>query len=308
MDNIQEPTNFPNGLTSYGLPVIGAGRVPVTNGQYYFVDGTNGNDGINGNSLAQPLKTIAAAIARAAVNDVILVMPGTYTESVTCSVAGVRIIGLASATNAVKWLAATDAVCLTISAANVEVAGFRFTAPVRSAGSPAAILLSNASYAHIHGNRFQGATGSYYAIYSPVCNSDNVIIEGNDFEYLNTATEGSAIYCLEAGGLSYSDWIISGNKFSSCIRAIYLNGRVCLISGNHIAQAGITSAGAVGTNVTTTKITLSGVSGTNSGANQVHGNYLGGTYSIAGGYITGASGDDWSGNFVIAGATTALPA
>lgn len=306
--NNQPYTNFPEGLTSLGVPLIGSGQVPVTSGNYWFVDGTNGNDGAGGQTLGEALATIGEAAARATINDVILVFPGTYTEAVSCSTAGVRFIAVGSATNSVKWQGATDATCLTLGAANMGVYGFRFTPPVRSAGTPAAVKLSSASYAKIVGNRFQGTTGSYYAIYSPVCNSDNVIIENNDFEYLNTATEGSAIYCLEAGGLSYSDWIIRGNKFSSCIRGIYLNGRVCLVSGNHIAQAGITAAGSVNTNVTTTKVNLSGVSGTSSGANQVHGNFFGGTYSIAGGYTPAASGDDWSGNYVVAGVTTALPA
>lgn len=302
-------TNYPEGLSSFGIPLVGSGQIPVTDGTYWFVDGTNGNDGNEGTSIDSALQTIAAAVNRAVAKDVVLVLPGTYTESVTADVSNLSIIGLGTATNSVRWLAATDAVCLTISgASNVEVSGFRFTPPARSAGTPAAISLSSAPYAHIHGNRFQGTTSSYYAIYSAVCNSDNVIIENNDFEYLNTATEGSAIYCIEAGGLSYSAWQIKNNKFSSCVRAIYLNGRVCLIAGNHISQAGITAAGAVNTNVTTTKISLSGVSGTNSGANQVHGNFLGGTYSIAGGYTPAASGDDWAGNFNIAGITAALPA
>lgn len=304
-----ETTNFPFGLTSYGIPLIGSSQqIPVTNGQYWFVDGTNGNDGATGHSMATALKTIGAANARVAANDVVLVFPGTYTESVSCTVSGVRFIAMSTTPNAVKWQGATDATCLTLGASNTGAYGFRFTPPVQSAGAPAAIKLSGANYAKIIGNRFQGATNSYYAIYSPTCDSDNVIIENNDFEYMNTATHGSAIYCVEAGGLSYSDWIIRGNKFSSCTRAIYLNGRVCLIADNHIAQAGITAAGAVNTNVTTTKINLQGATGTSSGANQVHGNYFGGTYSHAGGYTEGASGDDWSGNYLIAGLTTALPA
>ena len=43
--NNQPYTNFPEGLTSLGVPLIGSGQVPVTSGNYWFVDGTNGNDG-----------------------------------------------------------------------------------------------------------------------------------------------------------------------------------------------------------------------------------------------------------------------
>lgn len=258
-------------------------------------------------SYPRVFQTIAAAnsFAVSGRGDAILIMPGTYTESVVATAANVKFIGYGPK-NSVKWTAATDANCVTLSAGSQTVDNIKFTPPVRSAGSPAAIVLSGASYAVIKNCRFQGATGSYYAIYSPVCSSDNVTIENNDFEYMNTASVGAGIYCLEAGGLSYSDWIIKNNKFSSCVVACYLNGRVCLVQGNHFAQEGITAAGSVGS-VTTTKLTLAGVSGTNSGANLVHGNYFGGTYSHAGGYINGTTVDDWAGNYVIAGLTTALP-
>lgn len=304
---MNETTNFPEGVSSFGIPMIGSGNIPVTKGTYWFVNGATGNDGNTGIALNASLKTIAAAVTRAGVDDVILVLPGSYTDVVTITKAGVRLIALGTASNSVKWTSATDTISCTIAAANVEVAGFKFTPPAFTAGVPASIALSNAGYAHIHHNRFQGQTGSYYAIYSAVCNSDNVIIENNDFEYMNTASHGAGIWALEAGGLSYSDWQVKNNKFSSCVVGAYFNGRVALVQGNHFAQEGINASGAVAS-VTTTKLSLSGVSGTSSGANLVHGNYFGGTYSIAGGYIPGATVDDWAGNFNIAGVTAALPA
>lgn len=301
-----QTTNFPDGLSSFGAPVIGNGIVPITSGVYWFVDGVNGNDGAVGMSMNAPLKTIKAANAQAQANDVIIVLPGAYTDVITVTKSGLHIIAV-GALHSTSWTSVTDTIsCLISGASQVEIAGFYFKPPVYSAGAPASIQLANAPYANIHNNRFQGQTGSYYAIYSPVCNSDNVTIANNDFEYMNTASHGSGIYCIEAGGLSYSDWVIKGNKFSSCVTAVYLNGRVCLVQGNHFAQEGINASGSVAS-VTTTKLSLAGVSGTSSGANLVHGNYFGGTYSAAGGYIVGVTVDDWSGNYVIAGITTANP-
>lgn len=296
-------TNFPNGLSSFGIPLIGAAQIPVTNGTYYFVDGTNGNDGNAGTSMDVAFKTIGAAVNMAVAGDVVLVLPGTYTEAVTADVANLSIIGLGTATNSVLWTSATDTVSLTLSAANIEVAGFRFRCPTFTAGTPAAIQLGNAAYAHIHNNRFAGQTGSYNAIYSPVCNSDNVIIESNEFIYLNTLTNGAAILGVEAGGLSYSAWQIKNNIFQSCVTAVNINGRVCVVQGNHFAINGITALSAVGA-VCTLALDLSG---TSSGSNLVHGNYLGGTYSATL-YKVGASGDDWAGNYNIAGITAANPA
>lgn len=94
-------TQFPNGVTSFGVPVMGSSQIPSTSGQYIFVSsgaGANGNDGL---STLSPKATIAGALlqANASKGDVIVLMPG-HAESIvgaaglTISKAGVYIIGL----------------------------------------------------------------------------------------------------------------------------------------------------------------------------------------------------------------------
>ena len=310
-------TNYQHGLSSYGLPLIGSGQIPVTNGKYWFVDGVNGNDGNTGREITRAFLTINAANKIAAANDVILICPGTYTETVTTAVAGLRFIGLGTVTKQVVWTStdggtAATAYTLGLSTANCEVANIYFKAPayVSSAGCTA-INLSNASYAYIHHCRFQGATGSYAAIYSAVENSDNVTIEENVFAYFNTASHGVAIYTLASGGLSYSLWRIHSNVFTSNVTNILLAGaRIASIRYNTFDVVGVNASGTIGT-VTTLGIELDG---TSSGGNQVHQNFLNGAYTATL-YKVGASGDDWSGNFAIGagtgvanGITTANPA
>lgn len=68
-------TNFPNGITSFGVPVIGGvGGIPFT-GNYYFVDPANGADG-NPGSVELPLATLAGALAvcTAGNNDVVILI------------------------------------------------------------------------------------------------------------------------------------------------------------------------------------------------------------------------------------------
>lgn len=95
-DNIQQPTNFPFGVTSFGVPMVGSGTIPVTAGRYWFVNGLSGNDAADGHSLAQALQTISAAVARATASDVICVVPGSYDETVTIprTVRALTIVGL----------------------------------------------------------------------------------------------------------------------------------------------------------------------------------------------------------------------
>lgn len=58
-------THFPNGASSFGLPLIGAApTIPVgSDSQYWFVDPSNGSDG-NSGSVVAPFKTITKAYAQ----------------------------------------------------------------------------------------------------------------------------------------------------------------------------------------------------------------------------------------------------
>lgn len=69
-------TNFPNGITSFGVPVLGnIGGLPLT-GTYFFVDPAVGSDAYDGLSPEQPFSTLTAAYnaAVAGNNDVIVLI------------------------------------------------------------------------------------------------------------------------------------------------------------------------------------------------------------------------------------------
>lgn len=56
-------SNFPNGISSFGVPTMGMGGIPVTSGTYYFVNSDTGSDGNDGLQMDSPLKTANAAYA-----------------------------------------------------------------------------------------------------------------------------------------------------------------------------------------------------------------------------------------------------
>jgi hypothetical protein len=93
-------TNNPNGITSFGVPVIGSGpQIPVTTGNYYFVD--SGNVNANVGTFQQPFSTIDQAINACVANrgDVVIVGPGhaetiSGATSLAMDKAGVHVIGL----------------------------------------------------------------------------------------------------------------------------------------------------------------------------------------------------------------------
>lgn len=132
------PTNFPGGITSYGVPVMGSGgSVPPSTGTYYFVHSGTGSASNDGKSATTALATIDDAIGHCAASkgDVIVVMPG-HAESISgaaaiaVDVAGISIIGLGwGALRPTVTLHTTDAT-IAISVANVLIRNIRIATDV----------------------------------------------------------------------------------------------------------------------------------------------------------------------------------
>lgn len=67
-------TNFPNGITSFGMPIMGGG-IPAMHGDVWFVDFANGSDANNGKSRTTAFKTLGQAHTAATTNnnDIVLI-------------------------------------------------------------------------------------------------------------------------------------------------------------------------------------------------------------------------------------------
>lgn len=74
-------TNFPNGVSSFGIPLVGGGIIPTSPGRIYFVNYGTGSDGNRGDSMAAPLKTVEYAYSlMTSGNDDICVLMGSATH------------------------------------------------------------------------------------------------------------------------------------------------------------------------------------------------------------------------------------
>jgi hypothetical protein len=282
----------------------------VLPGTVYYVDSVKGSNTNSGLSWTMALLTIAAALAVAVAGDKILVK-GSFSEadSIAANQTGLSIIGAGTGPNQAIWTSLTDTVSLIIGATDIVIANIKFKPPTYTTGTPASIQLGSASYTHFVGCRFQGQAGSYRAVYSPICLSDSVTFDSCEFIYLNNITTvyGTAVEGVVAGGLNYSGWKFRNCEFNSCIAGIKLPAKTALIDGGHFRVNGLKADGTMGavTGSAGSKKMID-FSGTNSYGNCVHGAYLGGAYSSTL-YAVGASDDDWSGNFNIAGLTAANP-
>lgn len=91
-------TNFPNGISSMGVPVFGNG-VPATHGKVYFVNYGSGSDGNNGLSTGKPFKTVSKAYSMVTSNnDDVIVLIGSsshvLTEMLTVAKNRVHFVGM----------------------------------------------------------------------------------------------------------------------------------------------------------------------------------------------------------------------
>lgn len=92
-------TNFPNGIASQGIPVIGGG-IPATFGDVWFVDYTNGSDDNSGKRKDKAFKTLNKAydVATSGNDDMILMRAHSashvISEALDWSKSRIHVIGL----------------------------------------------------------------------------------------------------------------------------------------------------------------------------------------------------------------------
>jgi hypothetical protein len=135
-------TAFPNGVSSYGIPVLGSGPIFST-GNVYFVhnSGSNNNSGID---PGRPLATLDAAVNKCTANngDTIVVMPN-HAESlaadsaVDIDVAGVTVIGMGVGENRPTFTFITLTTAdFKLAAADVKVQNLLFKAGIDALTGP----------------------------------------------------------------------------------------------------------------------------------------------------------------------------
>jgi hypothetical protein len=122
-------TNFPNGVTSYGIPVVPGLDFGKVWGDTYFVDTATGSDGNDGKSPSMPFKTIQKGINASAdaKGDRVFVRNGAYAETLTISTSHDNIMLIGESRGGVVVTGATDATdTLTIAAADCTIAHMSF--------------------------------------------------------------------------------------------------------------------------------------------------------------------------------------
>lgn len=289
-------TNFPNGISSFGIPVVPG---PSVFGHYWFVDTTLGSDGYQGTTPQRPFATMEAALDVVGDNDVIYFV-GTVREQLVAplGVTGVSIIGNAGGQvrddNGAKWTypasgAVAGQALLELREQGWSLQNFLMTPDATGGACIKAHRNEDATYpdsSHFvcRGMRFVGAGGTPIGI-EDVGGNSNYLIENCQFQSLT-----SAITCTSTAIAIPLRNRILNNVFLLNTNDITTSLSYGIIAGNQFMTAGSGS---------TNKVISTTFNATQGGNNHVTLNWFTNTEAqiAPGSGYTGASTDMW-GNYV----------
>lgn len=227
-------TRFPNGVSSFGLPIIGGPQLPTSTGKYIFVSSTTGSDGNQGRSAGLALATIAGAqtMADTVKGDVIVLMPGhtetfTAAAALTLSKSGIYIVGLGTgALRPTLTFSTSTAAQIIVSGANTTFDNIYFDFTGIDA-IVAAISVTGADVAFYNCEFLtnSGTTGVVKGILT-AATATRFRVEGCFFHgpATNTGTTTTAQIDHEVG----IDYIIRGNVFMGKCTQNILNATTIL--------------------------------------------------------------------------------
>lgn len=237
-------TNFPNGITSFGVPVLAG---PTVFGNVWFVDPQASSAG-DGQSADSPLNSMERAFNAVGDNDVILFI-GTVREQLIAplGVTGVQIIGCAGGNvrddNGAKWTyPATGAVAgqalLSLREQGWGVHNFLMTPEPTSGACVALNRQENAAYpdsSHFQatGMRFVGIDVTTTYGIQDIGGCSNVLIDDCEF-YLTT----TGIYNSSTAIAVPLRWRVTNNRFLQNTNDIIVPSSYCVYQGNrHMSTA-----------------------------------------------------------------------
>lgn len=210
-------THFPNGLSSFGVPVLGAGPFVIT-GNVYFVDSGHSaaEDSTAGGTYDKPFATMDYANGRCTANngDVVFVQAG-HTETVTAAagldldVAGVTWVGLGygSSRPTINFTTAVGA-DMDVDAANVTMCNFLFTGGIDALTGPIDI---NAADCRLINIETRDVTGQATDFIVTDANADRLLIDGWIHRGAAAAGADTAITLVGGDDVSIQNFKIYGN-------------------------------------------------------------------------------------------------
>lgn len=262
------PTNFPNGLASFGMPVLGGGGVtiPPTTGKVFFVHSGTGNNTTHlGDSPERPVATIDYAVGKctASKGDIIIVMPG-HAESIASAttlaldVAGVSVIGLGRGRNRPVLSFTNTAGKIVISGANCRMSNLVLLADVSAVVTGISVEANDVELDNLYFGFVD--TGDDFAIMVLVSAFDRLYVHDCQFVAENTAGCNAGIQFVDA-----LDTQIWNNVFEGDYTTAVLNGVTTLSTGVFVVGNTLRNSDTTAGVLLTTAANSTGLAAYNSG-------------------------------------------
>lgn len=229
-------TNFPNGVRSFGIPVLPP-LAPATTGKVFFVHSVTGSDDNKGDRPDRPLKTIdkAVGLCTASKGDVVYVMPG-HVETVAAAngldfdVAGISVMGLGRGLDRPQINLTATTATVRVNANSVWLENLRFTGGIDAV---AVVLdLNGKTDVVLRNIEYRDVTGQCTVFLKAANNTDRLTIDG--LRYLGDAAAGTnaALQFDGCDDLVLRNFYIHGNFANSAIEFITtLSARVYIGDG-----------------------------------------------------------------------------
>lgn len=185
-------TQFPNGVASFGVPVVPGKDSGQVWGSTFFVDTATGSDSNTGLTPTEALATIEAAVGKCTTGkgDRIFVRDGAYAEAFTVSKSSVQIIGQSRSGVVITGdTDATDTIIVTgdeVTIRNVSVRAY-------DTGSDISLIKCTGDGLNVDNCDFLG--GEYQVELS---GSDGSIISASHFVTPSDVTDGACIIATDS--------------------------------------------------------------------------------------------------------------
>ena len=219
-------TNFPHGVSSFGMPVVGSGPL-MTTGNVFFVDSgaARAADGNAATDPQNPAATIDGAIGKctASNGDQIIVMPG-HTETIaaaggiTADVAGVSIYGLGHGASRPTISFTATASTYVISAASHVLSNVLCTGDIDAIVTMFSITGADCSLLNVE---TRDVTGQCTSVITTATGADRLLIDG--YVHRGAAAAGG-VNCIELvgadDGTTIRNFWIDGNFSTAAIQNV----------------------------------------------------------------------------------------
>lgn len=209
-------TAFPDGVSSFGMPVVGNG-LPIAQ-RYFFVNSVIGSNGNEGTSPDSPFSTLDFAVGKCTANkgDVIVALPG-HVETVIAAaglaldVAGINLFGIGQGTliPKINFTTAVGA-SMRLSAANILMDGFSFTGGIDALTNPIDVQADDFT---IRNSKYADVTGQATDVILTTAAANRMTIR-NWSHYGDSAAGGASGIAIVGGDRHIIDGVFADGNFS----------------------------------------------------------------------------------------------